>query len=509
MVNLDNLVKKLLFIFSLLLLTFFLVWHYQMSITRYFDVDEFAHLSWTSHWVRGVRPYIDFLTFFPPGFMVILTPLFLLKGVVPILAGRFLMFLVFLGILGATGYLFRQLRKSWVWIVAIVILAFLPLPKDKFIEIRPDNAATLLGLLGIIFQIRWFRKKEDRDGVIAGIFHAASLLVLPKMVPQVGVAVILALAAAALPVGETKEGKEIRGKLEAILPFIIGLLIPTGLFAIWALSLGDLGTVIYSLTKLPVEANKISQYFIMLPNLFFYPNGIFYGENEYPLGLKVNHFLWIVGMGVGAYRLVTPFLTRGRQYIYEELLVSGIFYVHIIFYVLIVPLKHTQYLIPIAVFVAWYAADLVDSLWQRMRRSKAGLGVFVFLGILGGVTLYRAYFATNSVKLTWTNAKALSFLTELYKTIPTSEYILDLDGRTLYYPYPYYACCIPFGQSSEFLTRALPSLPEALEKTGTKYIYQGELNRVTTLRGEDQAYINAHYKPVNGDTQLLVRNEKE
>jgi len=406
------------------------------------------------------------------------------------------------------GYLFYLMRRSWFWIVALVILVFLPLPKDKFIEIRPDSPATLLGLLGVIWQIRWWRNGKRRDAVISGIFHSTSLLVLPKMVPQVAIAVALAVISVILPISGGIMA--IRGRkriLQKLLPFFIGLIIPAGIFGTWAISLGDISTVTYSLTKLPVEANKISEIFIMLPNLFFYPNGIFYGENGYSSGLKVNHLIWIIGLGMGAYRLVTPLLTKDIKYLWEELLISGIFYIHIIFYTLIVPLKHSQYLIPIAVFIAWYAADFAYIL--GLAACKHSIGLFIYLGggVLASLILYQAYGAINQEKLSWTNTEALTYLQNLYKNIPTGEYILDLDGRTLYYPYPYYACCLPFGQSAPFLSRPLPSLAEALEKTKTKYIYQGELKRVDTLQREDQAYINAHYVPQNGDLQLLVRNQ--
>ena len=77
----------------------------------------------------------------------------------------------------------------------------------------------------------------------------------------------------------------------------------------------------------------------------------------------------------------------------------------------------------------------------------------------------------------------------------------------LYNPDPYYACCIPFGQSAEFLSRPLPDLPKALEDTDTKYIAQGGLYRVNTLPYPWQQYIYGKYKPFNGDNTFLVRSE--
>ena len=95
-------------------------------------------------------------------------------------------------------------------------------------------------------------------------------------------------------------------------------------------------------------------------------------------------------------------------------------------------------------------------------------------------------------------------MVELYKTIPQTEYILDLDGRTLYYPNPYYVCCLPFGQHEPFLSRPLPSLVDALERTKTGYVYEGELKRIQTLSPVNQAYIYRNYTP-SGIANLWAR----
>jgi hypothetical protein len=118
---------------------------------------------------------------------------------------------------------------------------------------------------------------------------------------------------------------------------------------------------------------------------------------------------------------------------------------------------------------------------------------------------YQTYRLANVPKLAWTNADALVTMDKVYRNIPVTEYILDLDGRTMYYPSPYFACCIPFGQFAPFLSRSLPSLSHALERTKTKYIYQGQLERVKTLEQADQAYIREHYAPMDGDIQILRR----
>ena len=535
---------------STVLLAVLLNWHFQLGLTRYFDVDEFAHLSWAYQMFSGRRPYVDFLFFFPPGFHLFLMPLFAFgAGIAPILAARVFAFIVFVALVVVTMFVFWLMRRSWVAIVAGVFLAFLPMPFDKFLEIRPDTLAVLFAMVGLVYQILAVKglaftgQKMKPYFLCAGIFYGVSLLILPKTLPQVGVAVLIeALRAIRFP--EFK--KQFRESFKGFWNLLAGISIPMLFFAFWTLSLGNIDQVWYSLTKLPVEANKISQTFIMMPDLFFYPNVTFYGAAGWGTGLVVNHAIWLVAIFVGIYRLVAPFLSvtpahAGVQRktktskdwipafagmtnkestpagppneVWSELLIAVTFIIYIIFYVQIVPLKHTQYLIPIAVFIAFYAADAVDMLWRKsfeLSKNYAHLlptGVFFALFLLGSIRLMQVFIAVNEPKRAWTNADTIKHLTALYTTIPQTEYILDLTGETLYYKHPYVVCCTPFGQSAPYLSRPLPSLIQSLEKTNTKYIFEGGVKRVTTLLPGDQSYIAAHYLPSPTIGGLLVRKK--
>ncbi len=474
--KLQKTIVILLSLVSCCLLFFFLWWHWRLGMSRYFDVDEYAHLSWAYQMLSGRKPYVDFLFYIPPGFAVFLMPLFAFgSGVTPILAGRVFAFVVFVLLVSVTMFLFWLMRKSWIAILAGVFLAFLPLPFDKFLEIRPDTLAILFAMVGMVLQIkgkfRW-----------SGIAYGLSLLILPKTLPQVGIAIVVAVF--------TKNAR----------PLLWGLVMPLVVFGLWTLSLGSIDQVIYSLFKLPGEALKISRTFIMMPDLFFYPNTIFYGEAGWGTGLIANHAIWIIAIFVAAYRLVAP----GKSW--AEFLIASTFFTHVFFYIQIVPLKHTQYLIPIAVFVAFYAADAVDMVWQKAKHANLlSTGIFLTIFFLASIWLWWVFVAVNTPKLSWTNADTMKDLTTLYQTIPVSEYILDLTGQTIYYRHPFVACCIHFGQSAPYMTRPLPSLTEALEKTRAKYIFEGGLKRTNTLLPADQTYIAAHYLPHPEIAGLLVR----
>jgi hypothetical protein len=513
-----RLVPVFLIIISTFLLVLFLSWHLQLGLTRYFDADEFAHLHWAAKMLEGKRPFIDFQTFFPPGFAISLMPalLFGWGTTEPFTAARVMTFLIFLGMCFCSMLLFWSQRKSlWGAVLAGAILAFLPLPFDKYLEVRPDNLATLLVLIAVYSQLKWMmlvsRINPKRGYIIwpfvTGLSYSLSYLVLPKTLPNIGVGVLV------MVVYFWPEGKNIQDRLLKLLGGLrwglTGLIIPIALFILWALTLGNPALVWYSLFTLPVEANKISKYFVMMQDLFFYPNSIYYGVDGWSRGLYVNLAFWIVGSLFGMYRLVTPFLTaKGEKpKAYGEILIALQFWIQIAFFVEYVPLKHPQYLIPIGVFIAWYNADLLVSIWNSIR-TVAFLRIFYLMAFIAfGFYITDVFMEVNSPKVNWTNKILMDKSAELYRTIPKNEYVLDLVGEMLYNPDPYYACCIPFGQSMEFMSRPLPDLPAVLEQTNTKYISQVGLERVNTLPWQWQEYINKTFEPYNGDKSLLVRKE--
>jgi hypothetical protein len=492
---------------SVVLGAIFLWWHFKLGMTRYFDADEYAHMHWTAQILMGKRPFVDFLTFFPPGFAWFLSLSFLgVWGTVqPFLNARLMMFFLFAATAGVAALLFWGQRKNLLGaILVVVFVSFLPMPFDKYLEIRPDLLATFVILLATFFQVKWMGTAKSKYAVLTGIFYSVSYLVLPKMVPNIAAGIVV--AAWYVLNGKTITSvKDRQAIIAEIKPFALGLIAPAVIFLLWALTLGDFGAVWYSLTALSIESNRISKFFIMMPDLFFYANGIYYGQNGYTMGLYANHVLWVVGLGFGVWRMITPFLTVEKKKVNAEILIALQCFVQVVFYVLLVPLKHAQYLIPIGVFVGYYCADFIVAVWNMAEKRSTFRFLFAGAFLAGAVFLYQTFLSVNEVKLGWTNNQDISKLKELYGKIPQDSYVLDLDGRMLYTKDPYYACCIPFGQFAEFLSRPLPSLPDALEKTGTKYINQGGLERITTLPWTDQQYIYGNYKPMDGDKTIFVR----
>lgn len=487
---------------ALIILLFFRL---QVASQRFFDVDEFTHMRWAGQIFMGEKPYIDFFTFFPPGYHWMLQPLFALFSSSPFIfiAGRYVSVLGFIGMLAVVAILFARLRSPRYALLPAVILAFLPLPYDKYIEIRPDTWATFLGLVGVLLMSMAWEEENKRERVaskkrrllfsLAGAVFSLCLLVLPKMLPFVIVAGLVECVRLFWNIANSRRISP--NALEPLRALFIGGGIVGFFFFVWMLSLGNIDQVWYSLTKLGIEGNRVGKVFIMEPHLFFFPNSSFYGGEGMTISYIVNHTLWILGIVVGAIRLWTPFLTvhrYPRSRITDEMTIAGIFFLSVWGYIYFFPLKHAQYLIPIGVFVAFYAADGIVALLSRMKLfSVLGVAGIVGIGIMVNKEL-------NARKMLWTNTAQLQEYVRLHQTIPNDAVVVDMEGKLLTWKHGYYVCCLAWGQFGQFLSRPLPNFIESLERNNVTYIYQGDNEKFSTLPQSDLSYIQDRYVPLEG-----------
>lgn len=492
---------------------YFLYWKLQLSMVRYFDIDEFAYLWWTSHLHGGAMPYRDFLFGGTPGFLWFLSPLFaFFHGVTPMVVGRILMCIVFTSLAVSAGVLFWEMRKSWLAVAVPLFLVFLPLTADKFLEIRPDTLSLLFVLLGMVFLVHVMNREADKTYThysntflvgMAAFSFACSLVTLQKTLPIVGISGICFLGWCL---------NSLRAKIlskRLCWQFFSAALIGSGIVGVltvcWLLlRVGDMKIVWYSLTRLPIEINELGKTFAIHPSMFFYPNDVYYGVYGYHIGYVLNLVLWCGSILIGIMRLFTPVVHNGKKGAWQELMLSGVFISSLILYKSFFPMKHAQYLMPSAIFVAWYAADGFFIVWNKFKHTYIGRLVSVPLWCLVLGLFVKGYWVVNAPKFFWRNDAEIQTVATILRTIPQSEAILDLVGLTMYYPQTYYVSCLPIGQIAPLISYRLPSLSGQLEKTDTKFIYQGGSKRLATLSQEDQVYVVAHFVPV-GDGGLLVR----
>lgn len=479
-----------------------------IGLHRFFDADEFTHVSLAMQVLHGQRPYVDFMTFFTPLYSWFLgVPFrFAASSVDVFTIGRIVSLGVFFTLLAVLTALFGAMRGWKYALLPAVILAFLPLPYDKFTEIRPDTLSALFGFSGVLFFVCATRSRKSQIyWFLSGISFSLSVFLLQKSVPFLAVGCVFAVAYL------YHEYRFTFVRSKEFLWFIGGVGLPFFLFFTWVVFvIRDIDLVRYSLTTLAFEVNKMSQYYFMEPHLYFFPTEQFFGGNGITVGLLINHTLWFAGIVMGAVRLFSPWLSPGalKSRVYAENMLALLFFLLVYLFMYYVPLKHPQYLIPIAVFIAFYASDVFVLFLIALEKHIQPIGVLVILAVFG-VGIVSVSRETEALKMTQTNSEQMRELATLEKVISPEDAVVDLEGRLFNRKYAYPLCCLPFGAFEQFISRRPPTLRTLLEEKKVAYVYQGETNRISVLSGEDQGYLFEHYEAVEGYNGGLLKRKRK
>ncbi|MCU0822651.1 MAG: hypothetical protein MUC95_09315 [Spirochaetes bacterium] len=475
----------LLFTACLILMIFLTAEKYKLGLVRYFDVDEVMYPNWSYHVLQGQRPYIDFMLITTPLYILSLIPIFIFQsGTDPIITARIFAFVVSLFSALSLIWLFWEMRKSWTAIFAGLLYLVSPMPSDKFLEIRPDNLAMLLFLIGLILQVKSMKKISRIYSFFSGFLYTMSFLTVQKTVPYILISVAFFIF--------QKLKLYIRGKKDnSIQYFMIGLSLPLLMFILWALTTGKPGLIFYSIFKLPIEAAQMFKA-RDLRLYYFYPNISYYGSASIGLGIIYNHAVWILGIIMAFIRLINIPLHRKKNSL-QELLIPILLISSLVSYYFS-PINFPQYLIPAGIFICICFTDLIFALWIFQKKKILLNLIFTLLIIAFIYISYKTSVITNWPKYGWDNKTNLSKYKRIYDLIPKNEYILDLEGSTIYYPYPYYVCCLPFEDFRHYMSISLPSIRESLIKTNTKYIYQGPYDSIRWLSPDDKKYIYENYE---------------
>ena len=480
---------------------------YQLGLIRYFDVDEFAYLNFSHQILTGSKLYRDFVLGIPPGYLFFLTPIVRYVSPESILTvmrqGAFGQFVL---LTAAAAFLFWQMRKSWWWVAVPLILVFLPLPSDKFLESRPDTLMMAFFTLGIAFQIRAFQSASTKNlfsFFLSGFFYSAATFVLQKTLLLIPWSIVVFFLW--LILGQKHENW--RQKLCYIAVFGFGLSGFFWILLLWSYNQGTVGNLWYYLVVFVRETNILASLYPYPSELIFLPNDVYYGLDGYHTGFLLNAILWIGALLLSCLSLFVAFLTyRKKTRFYMDLLLNGFLIVSIGTYWFFPSMKHPQYLIPASVFVALVWTDAISIVWNSIKKYHIGAIGFCCVWACALLFLFRGYRDVNAVKFQWHNRFDRRMLEFLTAYIPKNNFVLDLVGLAYFYPQPYVFCCIPFGQFEPYVSRSFPSLQESLIRTDTKYIYQGLTRRVMALPEKDQQYVKSQFHEV-GSGALLVRND--
>jgi hypothetical protein len=417
------------------------------------------------------------------------------QGLAVFAASRGALLVIFALLSVALTLLFWELRRSWIAILIPVVLVFLPMPSDKFIEIRPDTLAMTLFIFGLWLQIRHMNGKKNAS-VLAGLLYGVSIAVSQKMLLNVGIAL---LGGSLLVVQEKQSWKSIQ-------KMILGIGIAGLVTGAYLLTLGNFPLVWYSLTTYAFEASSLGRIFPIPPQFYFLQNDVLYGTAGYHIGYIVNLLLWIVGFCVACVRLLTSRTAFGKKKMWQECIIATVFFSSLFLYIFVLPMKHSQYLIPPALFIVFYVVDWTGEVWKHAKHTAIGQLMFLFGCGVSFFFFWKGYSFVTMPKLYWTNEGDIQKAQAIWNNVPLSEPIFDMTGLTMRYPQPYFAPMLPIGQLEPIISFHLPSLSSSLASTNTNFIYVSPPERFATLSYGDQAYILGRFTQV-GDRTLWVRND--
>ncbi len=489
------------------LFVIFAEYRYRIGLNRYFDSDELSYISWTAHFLGGALPFRDFLYFCLPGYFIFLFPALLEGAGVfgPLLLGRIFAWIVSLLISIALILLSRRQSRGWWNILAGLIILFLPLPADKILEIRPDPLMYLFAFFGMALQMYHMDHPHDRrsDSYIIsfGFLYGISIFIFSKVLVLVGLAsLFFAIFTLFRPYVSWK--KRIATTIRSGILYTASLAIIPGISFVWGATLIGVDSMWYYLMQFPIEVNRMMLDYYIPPEFFFRDNNLVYGVWGEQIGYQYNHILWGIGAAWIGIMLIVGLLTFRKAQDLRNIFLPTIGIVLAASYYYI-PVHHMQYLIPLACFVALFVSDFVGFLYRISSRWILATVVFFVLLWYALFLMYQAFWNVYPTKLAWNNEDTRQELAILDAYIPADAYVYDLICMAYRYPHPAYVNCRPVGQFSMYLSRPLPSVRAALERSN--YVYQGVGLRVNTLSVEDQAYIHENFTPVLSG-RVLVRN---
>ena len=501
-------IKRLIVVLCFLSLILQIFFRYKLTLTRYFDVDEYAHLHWGYNILTGSIPYRDFFYIFPPYFLFPVAAIIAAFGrkAQTLIAVRGFIFLIQLAAYIALFLWARKLRGMLVALMALVIFIFLPLPSDKLLEIRPDLLATVLSIAGLLLFVKAYENKKAIIYFISGFLFSISLAIVPKTVFFL------------VPVTMVMFFRLNKSHLF----FVLGVLLNFILVAFFFAASGKFLLALYLTTKLASDVTKVlASKFYMRPDIFFYPNDTFYGTPGISQTLIVNLIIYFVGIVWGIKNFVSSLSYTDDKKCVREFVFSATLMINLYAFVKIFPLKHLQYLIPVSPFVAFYFADLIVGIASIAKQSRPrlprplrglamtliGLSSEIILVLIIGYLTYLSFIMFR-YKSPWTNSAMIGKLNKLLTAIPQGEPVFDLTGETIFYPDGYYFCCLPYGQYQEALNFKFPDFKEDIERRGTKYVHIGRTDRLEVLPAVHARYIRENFKE-SEIAGILVKSEKK
>lgn len=441
-------------------------------VTRYFDVDEFAHLHWAYLVFSGKIPYKDFFLNTTPVYQLFMLPVFLFPwSSGGLIFARLVQVPVFLGIMYFTFLLGLSIGGVFTGLMSALIFMVFPMLFVKSIEIRPDMMMYLFYLWGAWVLIRELKKTAVSDKIVflSGLFTGLSVLVMAKMV--VGLPAIFWLILS---------DKRIR-TVKYIIPFMVGLALPAGLFIIWTILTGTTALaweyIIEGSNLIKAGEGAFSPWKSLSPWPYVYLGA---GGQSYPW--LVNCILWILSL-FGLLAITIKKRTIG--------IFLGIFIAGNVAGLFLFPTPFMQYFIPICGILAICVSYLVNFI----SRTKLFTGIAPVVYLICAVLLLASFGYQLIDRMPLDSGEQRKVIDDILKISDPSETFYDMVGSYVYRPDGYHICCNIYPHIRNGLRVNPGPLRNSLIKNRTKFIVMDRVGKSFWLpEPDDLSFIFSHYQ---------------
>lgn len=443
-----------------------------LSVIRFFDPDEFAHIHWSFLIAKGSLPYKDFFLIIPPVFHFFLLPVFLLKeSTITLISARIYIFFLYLANILILFQIFKSVTKNVLSsLLAVTIFAAFPMTLDKTIDIRPDMLMTLFFL--ICLYLSFIRKASP---FVVGFFYGLSFLTFSK---------IIFAAPALFYITYLNRKTKV---LPHAFSLLYGALMPTALFFLYIIANGIFTEGIHAILKDSFLVNTGRQAFSPLLAISPWPL-VYVNKGGVSWPWIVNTVLWI--LAVPAF-----FILWKRNRKFSVFLLLYFFFAIVLLYIF--PIPYLQYFLPLCIFISLCTAVTIYEILRRAEVSGVKASSFIIIvPFLASLLISFLHQYQVRAQKESSNSEQLQVIRDILKISAPEETFFDSVGSYVLRPDGYPVCCHPFG---EFIYRMEnPPLPltEMLKNRQTKFIVLDRTGLAFWKTPEPHlSFILTHYYP--------------
>lgn len=460
-----------------------------------FDNDELNHAQLIFLYANGSRPYLDiYNSVYSPLFGWFLLPIYQLLGFTfsTLYMTRYVMIILFaIRVIVSFVMVYRVFGRRIAYLFVAMFLLD-PFVIFSSMQARPDNLMMTVYSVGLLFYVRAILRPSTRGMFIAASCMALSLLILPKLVPSIGIIIAATIIFFS-----------IKKKPAYILSGLFGFLVPLVLFSFYFLVHGSFEEMI---KQSLFEAKAAYSYFsIMVPlgNFYIPDNFYIYGSMGKPLTWFYAWFLPF-GASIGIFITIQHYLERHsidqagmlKIILGITLLVQWgvLFFLQVVF---------MQHYLPISWLYGVFAAVFIDSILTMTSRYRTGHIATSLLLFIVCMTLVHTSVKANNARSYVNSTELINRVTKRWQQIPEGTYTFpNYLFRPSMYPitYGYFIGNVP-----PVILNRLPPITARIEEYDVQYLLVDDY-LMGKLPAPVRTYITAHYARVPGDNELMVRH---